>query len=168
MSELTLFGDPPAQMCARAGCKTSLVNHREDAVWCSRACYQAQRRADRRAGPAEGGSGTGRAYAGRTDDERMAGLKPSARRVLDLLRTVGSRGAVTAQLCQPDLGGARFGARILELRQAGFEIANVRERQGSDRYTLADPADHRRPAPPIPLREPDGSHFTPARENRAA
>lgn len=60
-------------------------------------------------------------------------MKPSARRVLNRLR---QGPATTAQLLQPEVGGCRFGARILELRELGFHIDAVRLGQSSSRYTL--------------------------------
>lgn len=63
-------------------------------------------------------------------------LKPSALRTLRVLNAAGTRGATTAQLCQSEIGGARFGARIRELRLLGYEIHNHRERPGSERYVL--------------------------------
>jgi hypothetical protein len=63
-------------------------------------------------------------------------VKPSAARVLIVLRAAGRVGAPTGLLCRPEIGGARFGARVKELRQAGCLIENVRERPGSDRYWL--------------------------------
>lgn len=44
--------------------------------------------------------------------------------------------ATTAQLCQPDCGGVRFGARIMELRDEGHVILEQRQRPGSSLYTL--------------------------------
>lgn len=66
-------------------------------------------------------------------------LKPSARRVLAALQAAGTRGATTHELCQPHVGGTRFGARINDLRQAGYVIVEHRERRGSSRYTLVAP-----------------------------
>ena len=97
-------------------------------------------------------------------------MKPSARRVLLELRAAGGRGATTADLCVPEVGGARFGARILELRQLGCVIENVRERQGSDRYWLrsspsgllpqpAPPAPRPGPASPCPPAGPTGQQL---------
>jgi hypothetical protein len=54
-------------------------------------------------------------------------------RVLEALRG-GPK--TTAQLCQPDCGGVRFGARLLELREEGHTIIERRERAGSSLYTL--------------------------------
>ena len=65
-------------------------------------------------------------------------MKPSCARVLRTLQDAGDRGATTAELCQPDVGGVRFAARIHELRHLhGHEIHESRVRQGSSRYTLA-------------------------------
>jgi hypothetical protein len=66
-------------------------------------------------------------------------LKPSARRVLAALQASGSTGATTHELGQANIGGFRFGARIHELRAAGYRIVERRERTGSSRYTLIDP-----------------------------
>lgn len=44
--------------------------------------------------------------------------------------------ATTAELCQPDVGGVRFGARLLELRAEGHTILERRLRAGSSLYTL--------------------------------
>jgi hypothetical protein len=70
------------------------------------------------------------------DEQRLRGLKPSARRVVRALMAAGGRGATTAELCQPVVGGGRFGARIAEARARGFEIDAIAERTGSYRYYL--------------------------------
>lgn len=64
-------------------------------------------------------------------------LKPSAQRVLNRLR----RGpATTSQLLEAGCG-TRYSARILELRNLGYDIESKRVRQGSFLYTLReDPA----------------------------
>lgn len=67
-------------------------------------------------------------------------MKPSTRRVLASLREGGERGRTTAELCQPDVGGVRFSARIQELRDAGHVISKCQVRQGSWRYWLRDEA----------------------------
>ncbi|HEU4975715.1 MAG TPA: hypothetical protein VFT50_11540 [Baekduia sp.] len=64
------------------------------------------------------------------------GLNPATRRVLDALISAGPKGRTTAELCQPDVGGERFSARLHELRQAGWTIHGRCERQGSWRYTI--------------------------------
>jgi hypothetical protein len=66
-------------------------------------------------------------------------LKPSARRVLSALQAAGTAGATTHELGQAHVGGFRFGARVHELRDAGYRIVERRERAGSSRYTLIDP-----------------------------
>ena len=63
-------------------------------------------------------------------------LTPSARRLLAALQDAGDKGLSTSQLCQPALGGVRFGARVHDLRQAGYRISETRVRQGSSRYVL--------------------------------
>lgn len=56
--------------------------------------------------------------------------------VFEALYRAGSRGATTAELAQPDVGGVRFGGRIAELRAEGFRISETYERPGSHRYHL--------------------------------
>lgn len=63
---------------------------------------------------------------------------PAARRVLATLVGAGERGATTADLCQPGVGGVRFGARIHELRGLGFRIDATPVRTGSYRYFFRD------------------------------
>lgn len=65
-------------------------------------------------------------------------MKPTAKRVLRALETAGGRGATTHDLCQPDVGGLRFGGRIHELRELGYVIEARPARAGSYRYTLRD------------------------------
>ena len=50
-------------------------------------------------------------------------MKPSTARLLDALRQ-GPQ--TTHSLMQADVGGLRFGARLLELRQAGYEVTEER------------------------------------------
>lgn len=76
----------------------------------------------------------------------IPGLKPSARRVLVALQNAGEQGATTAQLCQPGVGGVRFGARIAELRAAGVAITARQLRPGSYRYRLVSAAQQERDA----------------------
>lgn len=78
-------------------------------------------------------------------------LKPSARRVLNALRT-GPK--TTAQLCQPDIGGVRFGARVAELRALRYVIAEQRVRQGSSLYELHFDAERGSPGPERPVPRP--------------
>jgi hypothetical protein len=63
-------------------------------------------------------------------------LTPTAQRVLAALQEAGKYGRATNQLCQPDVGGVRFGARILDLRRAGYLIREERIRTGQSRYVL--------------------------------
>jgi hypothetical protein len=64
-------------------------------------------------------------------------MKPKTAMVLITLEATGRVGAPTGLLCRPEIGGARFGARIGELREAGCVIPKpVRERNGSERYWL--------------------------------
>lgn len=63
-------------------------------------------------------------------------MKPSTLRVLHALLTAGDHGATTHDLCQPNVGGIRFGGRIHELRELGYVIEARPERPGSHRYTL--------------------------------
>ena len=45
---------------------------------------------------------------------------------------------MTGDLCKPEVGGCRFGARVAELRAEGFDIHEERVRQGASRYVLVD------------------------------
>jgi hypothetical protein len=56
--------------------------------------------------------------------------------VLDLLRKAGPAGVTTGELLAGG-AGSRYGARIKELRERGFEIESTLERPGSWRYRLA-------------------------------
>lgn len=60
-------------------------------------------------------------------------MKPTTRNVLDRLRVAP---ATTHDLCQPEVGGIRFGGRIKELRDLGYVIDRKRVREGSHLYTL--------------------------------
>lgn len=66
----------------------------------------------------------------------IGAVKPSARRVLAALEQAGPAGCTTHALCQPEIAGIRFGARIHELRQAGYRIQCSPVRAGSSRYVL--------------------------------
>jgi hypothetical protein len=66
----------------------------------------------------------------------LTDLKPSARRTLYALRQAGQKGATTGELCQPDVGGIRFGARVQELRDMGCVVYRVQLRPGRWRYWL--------------------------------
>lgn len=109
------------------GCPTSLEGRRPNVVWCSDACRVSS---DRAAKAVQNPNTEPLALPG------IPRLKPSARRVLVALRNAGSSGCTTGQLCQPGVGGVRFGARIAELRDAGVKILVSEERVGSYRYKL--------------------------------
>ena len=49
-------------------------------------------------------------------------LKPSTRRVLCMLQSHRPHWVSAVALLQPGVGGARYGARIGELRKLGYEI----------------------------------------------
>lgn len=55
-------------------------------------------------------------------------LKPSTRRVLCMLQTHQPHGVSAKVLLQPECGGARYGARIGELRKLGYVISSYRMR----------------------------------------
>lgn len=62
-------------------------------------------------------------------------------RVLTALVAAGDRGLTNVQLCHPDVGGNRFGARIKELRDAGIPISDPRHEQGGVyRYVYGVPS----------------------------
>jgi hypothetical protein len=61
-------------------------------------------------------------------------VKPSTSRVLHALQGAGDRGLTTGQL--DEIGGTRFGGRIMELRDMGYVISQSRVRQGMHRYVL--------------------------------
>jgi hypothetical protein len=113
------------------GCTASLEGRRPNAVWCSETCRIARWRETKAVQNPFG------------DPGQLPGtprLKPSARRVLTALRNAGPRGLTTAQLCQPGVGGVRFSARIMELRDVGLTITSKQERSGSYRYKLTGAA----------------------------
>lgn len=66
-------------------------------------------------------------------------------RILTALKDAGPSGLLTANLCQPEIGGVRFSARLLELRDEGWEIREERVRQGSHRYVLVGGSAEREP-----------------------
>ena len=71
-------------------------------------------------------------------------MKPSALAVLNRLR---KGPATTHDLGQSDVGGFRFGARILELRRLGFDIDEHKaSRSSSDYELLAEPMPSPSPA----------------------
>jgi len=52
-----------------------------------------------------------------------------------LLREAGDRGLTTSELLQAGIG-ARYSARLLELRERGWVVEVTRIRDGAHRYTL--------------------------------
>jgi hypothetical protein len=60
-------------------------------------------------------------------------MKPSTQRVFDAFRKAPGRKLTTHQLCQADVGGVRFGARLNELRKLGCDIKS--ERGGASSFT---------------------------------
>lgn len=56
--------------------------------------------------------------------------------VLQLLRAAGPRGVTTAEFLEDGQCGSRFGARVQELRDAGWSIDARRVRAGSHVYVL--------------------------------
>jgi hypothetical protein len=63
-------------------------------------------------------------------------LKPGAMRVLKALTDAGENGCTTHALCQPDVGGLRFGARLGEIRAEGYTVKTKYLRPGSHLYVL--------------------------------
>jgi hypothetical protein len=61
-------------------------------------------------------------------------LNAAALRVLEYLRAHGS--AVNWQLATPEIGGLRFGARLKEIRDDGWDITKETVSGGTVRYTL--------------------------------
>jgi hypothetical protein len=61
-------------------------------------------------------------------------LNAAALRVLEHLKAHGS--AVNWQLAAPEIGGLRFGARLKEIRDDGWEIRKETVSGGTVRYTL--------------------------------
>ena len=66
----------------------------------------------------------------------MTRRKTAKTRVLAALMAAGERGCTNVELCQPSIGGMRFGGRVFELGEAGWDIAATRERGGVWRYTF--------------------------------
>lgn len=81
----------------------------------------------------------------------MSVVRTAKGRVLEALRAAGARGCTTAELCQPAVGGERFGARVHELRGEGYEIVERRVRAGSSLYVLGQLA-----APTAPTADASG------------
>lgn len=116
--------------CA-CGCGDPVGSDRSNAIYAHGACKtRAARRRREMAALA----------APDTAETPILKLRPCATRVLRVLKAAGPRGATTRELCQPQVGGVRFGARLYELRAAGLTIDSARERQGSNRYVLREAA----------------------------
>jgi hypothetical protein len=62
-------------------------------------------------------------------------MKPATLRVLKALEAAVGNRMTTHELMQPEVGGERFGARIQELRDAGYTISTKRG-QGGASYKL--------------------------------
>lgn len=65
----------------------------------------------------------------------MRPLSPTCRRVLARLL---EGPATNVDLLHPAIGGNRFGARLLEIREAGVSVSCERITAGRSLYTLAD------------------------------
>lgn len=83
----------------------------------------------------------------------------SKQRVLQALKDAGEHGLNTVALCQPEVGGVRFSARIQELRDDGYDIQSTCIRLGSWRYWLVPPAPAPVPAPEPSEKAPPPSLF---------
>lgn len=66
----------------------------------------------------------------------MTPLTPKAIKVLTVLHAAGPVGATTGLLCRGTIGGARFGGRIFELRDAGCVIDKAHVKDNQYRYWL--------------------------------
>lgn len=71
-----------------------------------------------------------------TGEIPLKSIRPSARRVLYALREAGQKGTTNTALCQPDVGGSRFGARLHEMRELGLVVFTAELRPGRYRYWL--------------------------------
>lgn len=122
-------------------CKTDLdqLGKKEGALTCGGACRAEKSRRDR------GVRYVAKAHSAprNAPDAELERLKPSARRVLRALAAAGEHGLTTHQLCQLEIGGLRFGARIDEIRAAGLTVTCVRERRASSRYRLVTDLERR-------------------------
>jgi hypothetical protein len=61
-------------------------------------------------------------------------VKPSTAKALRVLEEAGDRGLTTGELTR--MVGTRFGARILELRRAGYVISEERIKANQSLYVL--------------------------------
>lgn len=118
----------PARPCA-CGCPAPVT--RKGALYAGKACKQRAKNARRR---------VSRLTAIESGAVELPRMKPSTHRVLRALLAVGGRGATTRELAQPDVGGIRLSARVMELRELGFRIDARQLRPGSWHYTLVSSA----------------------------
>lgn len=68
-------------------------------------------------------------------------MKPTCKRVLGRLRAAEGGWVRGLDLAAPDVGGLRFGGRIHELRQMGYEIERRSDPSGKsavDQYRLIE------------------------------
>lgn len=63
-------------------------------------------------------------------------MKPSCARVLQQLRLYSGGWVRGVELARPDVGGLRFGGRIHELRQLGYDIEDKPDPSGKTRVHL--------------------------------
>lgn len=82
------------------------------------------------------------------------GLKPSARKILAMLRAAGPAGVTTGQFTEAY--SARFGARLLELTRAGWrwDKAKVKGQSSYTYFLTAEPIGLRTVAPAAQARPP--------------
>lgn len=76
-------------------------------------------------------------------------MKPCTQRVYAALKKSGERGCSNVELSEPEVGGGRFGARIMELREEGHDIRTRIIRAGLTRYYLIPPAVETAVEPPV-------------------
>ena len=116
------------KLCA-CGCDKPVIGKRPEAIYHSNACkVRAHKQRQEVAALA----------TLETPETPLPRFKPTTRRVLRALQAAGGRGATTAELSQSTVGGFRFGARILELRDAGLRIDAKKLANGQWRYWLRD------------------------------
>lgn len=69
------------------------------------------------------------------NDERER-LSSTNYRVLEALQQAGPDGLTNVEICRPEIGGLRGGARLGELRRAGYPVNKVHIGGGKWRYWL--------------------------------
>lgn len=114
------------RMCA-CNCGERVVGRDDRAIYASDACQAAAENRRRR---------VARLTLIESGAADLPAMKPTARRVLKALIAVGGQGATTRELCQPTVGGSRFGGRLFELREMGFQIDARKLADNTYRYTL--------------------------------